>query len=189
MRNRCGSITLLPQASNSIRTPGPASSTLRLGGTHQSGIQFGRIEKIKDVGAIVACQPAQCADGGAHLRAFDCAQKADGDSGGGSDVGKADAALRAQLAQARPDRRQWRHCCGAGLIGALALQHFARWQQRSGRGPCAGSAPSSAGAHHRWCRDDIGSRCAADESGPDSSHPRIAEGEMPTRRATSPILR
>src|SRR5712692_4627371 len=95
---------------------------LALGRTHQSGIRFRRIEKIKDVGAVVACQSAQGADGGAHLRAFERTEEANRNSRPGGDFGETDAALSAQPAQSRANRSG--AVAGGWLDDALALERL-----------------------------------------------------------------
>src|SRR6266478_154275 len=68
-------------------------------GAEPAGSGIRRIEKIKNVGLVEACQPAQRADGRTHLRAFNGAQESHRDSRGFGHPGQRESATKPQLAQ------------------------------------------------------------------------------------------
>lgn len=80
-----------------------------LGGPYQAGIILGRLKKRKNIGAIVARNPSQRADGGAHLAAFERAEKTDGYTGGAGYLCERKIAALAEAAESR-----------SGISGALA---------------------------------------------------------------------
>ena len=73
-------MTVLPQASNSIRTPGPASSTLRSLGAHEGSVRFRGIKKLQNICPIELRELAQRSYRGTHLRALQRAQESHRDA-------------------------------------------------------------------------------------------------------------
>src|SRR5579859_3877103 len=70
----------------------------------QAGIVLGGFKEGKDVGAVVAGDAAHGGDGGAHLAAFEGAEKTDGDAGGASDLGKRKTATLTQATKTQAGR-------------------------------------------------------------------------------------
>src|SRR5439155_22122490 len=70
---------------------------LAFGGPYQTGIVFRRFEERKNIGAIVARNAAQGADGSAHLATLERAEKSHGDSRGARDLREGKVAALAQV--------------------------------------------------------------------------------------------
>ena len=186
MRNRCGSITVFPQASNSMRTPGPASSTLRLSGGHQPAVGFGRIEKIQDVGLVKSRQLAQRTHRCAHVRALQGAKESHRDADRFGHLSQRQAA-------AQPAIGAGAHRWPAAAVGRRTHQAFALEQLRNGgRIQPAHFAQESRALQQFHVFGRIQAVLLTVRWGrvrPRLSQERITDGETPTRRATSPIFK
>src|SRR5713101_9718410 len=75
-----------------------------LGWAHEFGIVPGGLEERKDIGAIVARDAAQGADGSAHLATFESAEKTDGNSRGAGNLREGEIAALAQAAKTQSGR-------------------------------------------------------------------------------------
>src|ERR1700747_1387320 len=73
-------------------------------GLDQFGIVLCRFEEGKNIGAIVARDAAQRADGSAHLAAFESAEKTNGNAGGASNLREEKITALAQTAKTEPRR-------------------------------------------------------------------------------------
>src|SRR6266851_3362072 len=70
-----------------------------LGWAHQFGIVLGRLEERKNIGAIVARDAPQGANGSAHLATFESAQKTDGNFRGAGNLREGKIAALAEAAK------------------------------------------------------------------------------------------
>src|SRR5258708_6840860 len=71
---------------------------------HEFGIVPGRLEERKNIGAIVARDAPQGANGRAHLATFEGAQKTDGDSRGAGNLRQREIAALAKAAKTQSGR-------------------------------------------------------------------------------------
>src|SRR6266481_4765483 len=77
---------------------------LALGWAHEFGIVLGRLEERKNIGAIVARDAPQGANGSAHLATFESAQKTDGNSRGAGNLCEGKIAALAKAAKTQAGR-------------------------------------------------------------------------------------
>src|SRR5258707_123888 len=75
-----------------------------LGWAHELGIVLGRLEERKNIGAVVARDAPQGANGSAHLAAFESAEKTDGNSRGAGNLRQGKIAALAEAAETQTGR-------------------------------------------------------------------------------------
>src|SRR5260370_28978659 len=73
-------------------------------GPNEFGIVLCRLKEGKNIGAIVARDATQGADGGAHLATFEGAEKTDGDAGGAGNLRERKIAALTKAAKTQAGR-------------------------------------------------------------------------------------
>src|SRR5882724_447806 len=89
-------------------------------GPHEAGILLRGFEEGKDIGPIEACDSAQRADGGAHLTAFERAEKSHGDAGRAGHLRQREVAALTEAPEAGTRRS---HTLGGNGNHALAFEN------------------------------------------------------------------